>query len=461
VLRSRPSSSSTPSCEGCLPAKQSATGSTDTELGLWHSAMAAAAEAASSSPECRFAFQEGKDPICVMQDVGLFGTRRQVCPLDFAFSPDGCAALVLSDDRIARVLSLPEHTFDHSVSLSGNAWWPGVLTGCVLQSSASATSAAVVGATEGGEAAYSSTWHPSSTCFAVSRRSSPVGLYSLKGGRVPIHQFIAGTDTSERVESVFSTCFSPDGACLFGGVDKGVYVWDVTRRSQPISHREVARWQSGFISAVGMCPMGTGLYACGSFDSSVCLYDHRLNGKFQLELLGHSGGITQVNFSPDGTLLATVARQDDKVLIWDLRRGSGDAARVLASLRRPGRTNQRMKGQFDSSGSLFIVGSSVSCATLGWVGRVLDHWLTAQEPKVYVFRVRDGSVAHCQEVDTDQSCPIAQFHPCGIVYGAVFGERRVDDPWSSDEDSAPKRAKPVSTRGVAMWRSHYEYVSSS
>jgi WD40 repeat protein len=62
------------------------------------------------------------------------------------------------------------------------------------------------------------------------------------------------------------------------------------------------------------------------------------NGTLLCLLLGHSGGITHLQFSPDGTKILSGGRKDSEVICWDIR----NPGSVLFSVRRNVATNQRM-----------------------------------------------------------------------------------------------------------------------
>ncbi|CAG8776636.1 11218_t:CDS:2, partial [Acaulospora colombiana] len=67
------------------------------------------------------------------------------------------------------------------------------------------------------------------------------------------------------------------------------------------------------------------------------------------------GGVTQVQFSPDGYYLFSASRRDNNIRCWDIR-NSGD---VLYSLFRQGDTNQRLTFDIEKSGRFLITGDQV------------------------------------------------------------------------------------------------------
>ena len=59
--------------------------------------------------------------------------------------------------------------------------------------------------------------------------------------------------------------------------------------------------------------------ASGSFDNTIRVWDAE-NGKFLLELKGHTRGVTHVSFSPDGTQIAS-GSGDSTIRVWDANSG--------------------------------------------------------------------------------------------------------------------------------------------
>jgi WD40 repeat protein len=65
------------------------------------------------------------------------------------------------------------------------------------------------------------------------------------------------------------------------------------------------------------------------------------------------GGVTQVQFSPDGMYLYSASRQDPIIRCWDIR----NTANVLFGLERPGElTNQRISFDISNDGRWLCTG---------------------------------------------------------------------------------------------------------
>jgi WD40 repeat protein len=135
------------------------------------------------------------------------------------------------------------------------------------------------------------------------------------------------------------------------------------------------------ISSIAFCPDRSGLWAAGSFGRSIGLYDERRKGALYLLGTGEvasdrirrievpdrtmakdrkvMGGVTQVQFSPDGMHLFSASRRDNLVLCWDIR----NSDEVLYAMDRgPSDTNQRMSFDIDGAGKWLVAGD-----TEGWV----------------------------------------------------------------------------------------------
>ncbi|WP_339385303.1 WD40 repeat domain-containing protein [Aetokthonos hydrillicola] len=122
-----------------------------------------------------------------------------------------------------------------------------------------------------------------------------------------------------------SLAFNPDGTILAsGGEDQAVRCWDVSEG------KCLKTWQgyASGIRAVAFSPKGT-ILASGNEDSTVKLWDARTNQQLKMitssagsaiTLQGHTGWVSSVAFSPDGTMLAS-ASSDQTLKLWDVLQG--------------------------------------------------------------------------------------------------------------------------------------------
>ena len=94
------------------------------------------------------------------------------------------------------------------------------------------------------------------------------------------------------------------------------------------------------------------MYAAGSYNGTVGLYDEKSNELLYLLPVGR--GVTKTQFSMDGKYLFSSSRQDDKIICWDIRQ-SGD---ILFEVSRLGETNQRISFDLDPTGQYLMSGDT-------------------------------------------------------------------------------------------------------
>jgi WD40 repeat protein len=142
-----------------------------------------------------------------------------------------------------------------------------------------------------------------------------------------VHRFVSPTD------AISSAAFSPDGKLLAGGfgtyrypaegeyLDHNIHLWDAATGEeilQMVGHE-------GAVTALQFSPDGQKLLS-GSIDETVRLWDVA-TGEEVRRFDGHTGGVFAVAFSPDGRYAASGA-QDGSAIVW--RVDTGDLLRQLA-----------------------------------------------------------------------------------------------------------------------------------
>ncbi|MBW4474766.1 MAG: hypothetical protein KME45_30960 [Stenomitos rutilans HA7619-LM2] len=123
-------------------------------------------------------------------------------------------------------------------------------------------------------------------------------------------------------QRIYTLQFSPNSRLLVAGGENGLNLWDT-------KGQKIATLQERIdgISVIRFSPQSNrfitydiprGCDQCGLIlaNASVAtLWD--ATGKEMMKLKGHQGGITQVEFSPDGQLIATLGL-DESVKLWDI-----------------------------------------------------------------------------------------------------------------------------------------------
>ena len=115
--------------------------------------------------------------------------------------------------------------------------------------------------------------------------------------------------------------FSPDGALLASGSNRGIILWDAIARKQIVT----LEGHTHSVRSVAFSPDGTLLASAGDWnDFTIKLWDVA-SRKLHATLEGHSEQINAVAFSPDGTVLASGSgvdyspgSEDQTVRLWDV-----------------------------------------------------------------------------------------------------------------------------------------------
>ena len=134
-------------------------------------------------------------------------------------------------------------------------------------------------------------------------------------------------------EQVNSVVYSPDGSIIASGSKDGtVRLWDVAtgKHKATLRHEGWANflfpWLNPPVNAVAYSPGGNTV-AVASIDSKVRLWDARTT-KLKTILIGHTGPVDSVIYSPDGKIIATAGGwKDYTIRLWDA--GTGETKSVL------------------------------------------------------------------------------------------------------------------------------------
>ena len=198
----------------------------------------------------------------------------------------------------------------------------------------------------------------------VFARNSPVHLFDAYTGG--LRATYRAYDHYDEISSPISLCFSLDGARLYAGFPRMVRIFDTSRPGRPVASRALCKnradrtGQRGVVSCMSFNPDWSGLYAVGTYARNVWLYDDRSAAPvLSFENAHTGGGVTQVQWCPDGRTLCSGARTDSEIAVWDVRGGSNHSR--LAALSRECVTNQRVAFDIDkASGGRYLVSGSSS-----------------------------------------------------------------------------------------------------
>ncbi|KAG9321519.1 hypothetical protein KVV02_001952 [Mortierella alpina] len=288
---------------------------------------------------------------------------------------------------------------------------------------------------------------------------------------------------------------------IYCGSNNMIQIFDTARpgrdsqKRPTVPTRKSKKGQKGVISCLAFNPDQSDLYAAGSYLKTIGLYDaraeelllllrdkshrphHRANKdgavkdqdvpqrQRSADAVPPMGGVTQLQFSPDGLYLYSASRQDAYIRCWDIR----NTAHVLHRLERPGElTNQRISFDISYDGQWLTTGDMN--------GDISVFDLTSPEDAG-----TDRLVARYHGHDDVVSA--AAFHPSGSMLATSSGQRKyeldcfakdlnsdsdadsdsdsgVDNGASSQDDAEAITPKSISTtvdNSIRLWSLPGEY----
>lgn len=329
---------------------------------------------------------------------------------------------------------------------------------------------------------------PSTCCFVGTSRDQPVHLYDAYTGG--IRATYRPYNRLDEMESPTNLCFAGNGQQIVTGgfrTDRMLHVFDLNRPGRDPAivlklgkTRRSKDGQKGLVSALAVDKIQNNLLAVGTYSpGSIYLYDLRTQSAPVSEIIvdgtcivghgkGHArkrkhfldpleeeddtahffsaakvqwyqsrvrGGVTQVEFSPEGSFLFTTSRRSNAVLQWDLRRLSSSSSFCpgIASFATCNDTNQR----------------------LGFVLEDNHLWIGGQDKCIRIYNVTDRSLVDVMDGfdDAVNGISIQKVGNRKLMATAV-GSRRFPSEEDLDQEY-PLQAIEMATSG---WLHLFEFV---
>ena len=450
-------------------------------------------------------FDLSSPPVHVREDSSCFSAGH--LPRSLAFSPDGLLLLASTEQRSARVLSLPPDTFVDAAAEGDGAAGGGAAPPARPLRAPLARVCAVSEPTSLRAAAWfplMSAADPARALFLTAAREQPLHLWDCLSG-APRGSYVA-VDAADEVVGAHAAAFSADGALVLGGFERALCAWDAARPGRALHRwptaptRHASTGQRGVICALAPDPRGGGTgVAAGSFDGSLRGYDAR-TGAVTALYEDNGGGIVVAESGEEGAAEGVAA---EGVGGGGSRRGVGGGGGGTSGGGggtsgggggASGGNDGGAKGDSRSgrppsraavTHAAFTADGSLLCAGRRRCGDVLV-WDT-RAPAAPLYRLqRDASSAQRLQFALDgASCTLATgsrdgalifydlhrgrhvrtlrgmpdavaavaMHPAGVAFAVATGQRarRGGTGGGSDSDSEP-RAGEAPAPTLSMWR---------
>uniref|UniRef100_T1J4T9 WD repeat-containing protein 79 n=1 Tax=Strigamia maritima TaxID=126957 RepID=T1J4T9_STRMM len=321
------------------------------------------------------------------------------------WAPDGSCILTNNNDGNLRLWNLPEIFYN----TDSEANWSDI------------KEMSPVLKIREGELIYDYCWYPlmssldsATCCFASTCRNSPVHLLDAYTGELRCSY--RPYNNVDEIEAAHSICFSPNGQKLYCGFNKVIRIFDVNIPGRNFMEtKSKIQGQAGIISCIAVNPGMPDTYAAGSYLKSIALYS---DGCLICLLQGQRGGVTHIEFSPDGNKLYSGGRMDPEILCWDLR----NPGTVLYTMERNVTTNQRMYFCSDKSGEYILSGHNNGAISV-WDTNV-DNLDDVPLPPKLTFQGHDDCVNGIG------------LHPTLSLMATTSGQRKFPEPLHSDDSDS-------------------------
>ncbi|XP_063223345.1 telomerase Cajal body protein 1 isoform X2 [Bacillus rossius redtenbacheri] len=302
-----------------------------------------------------------------------------------------------------------------------------------------------------------SSWNPLSCCLVSSSQFSPIHLWDAFTGELRCTYSVF--NHLDELDPAFSVAFDASGERLYAGCNSKVCVFRTGMPGRVCQARLLkdtslhVEKQYGLVGCIAVNPVMSSIYAVGSYAKSIGLYCEP-DGTMLCLLQGHTGGITHLEFSPDGTRLYSGGRKDPEILCWDMRY----PGTVLFSAHRAVHTNQRVYFNQTSNGKFLLSGTTEGSVIV---------WDTTGTPEA---TSGDPVLRPCKvfPVHKDAVCGVS-LHQQYPILATSSGQRHFPKPTQeSDDDLSDKIPKPLFDRTfesqencLKLWWAGKESVSLS
>lgn len=210
---------------------------------------------------------------------------------------------------------------------------------------------------------YDYAWYPysnlemeGSSLIALSARGRPLQLWDAINGT--LRASYRAYNHLEQICTPNALCFSSDASSVIAGFFDAIRIFPLDMPGTTSSYysttdQEEGLRLTGLISTIAVNPTQSRVFAAGSFDGSLVLYDE--GSMAPITSIPHdNAGISQVLFTPSGDKIITACRSDNKVRCFDLRM---PALNCLWQVERVSPNHQRIGIDIDPTGSLLASGS--------------------------------------------------------------------------------------------------------
>lgn len=273
--------------------------------------------------------------ICSCSDDFLVNDKEfQQCLKGCKWSADGLSILTNSEDRRLRIFNIETDEIDQ----------------CKKQ-------LRKVNEIKEGGTIYDYIWYPNTV-----QKSDNVKLILSTSSRSPIHLWNAVDgqleatyrvyDHVDEVAHVNSLCFNWSGEEIYCGSYGKLNIFRTDRPGREfIEISTKTDLHRSIISTIAMNPVDRSIFAVGTYSKDIGIYG---GNQLMYILRGHTSGITQLQFSPDGLKLYSGSRKgDNDIVCWDLR----NVGQTLYSAKRTVTTNQRICFDISSDGQYLVSGN--------------------------------------------------------------------------------------------------------